>query len=220
MSNGSDEIALVWLADLAAAAAGSDTDAFAVCQQPGGCSSGEPLVRMTLAQLKAYLSVPPNLASDIATLQSDVATIKARTQVADSTLTINPPNTSSTAFITAGIGVQFTPQSSTRAIVILDGELGNTGNGNPSDFQLLYGQGVAPPYGTLVTATNGIYIGGQVNMVASRPNDLNPFSVSALLTGLVSGNQYWIGACFRAEQGTATLSQMSLTIFEVLDPLP
>jgi len=58
----SEELQVVWLADLEAAAAGGDTDSFAVCQNPGGCSSGQPLVRMSLAQLKDYVgggSAPP-----------------------------------------------------------------------------------------------------------------------------------------------------------------
>lgn len=60
MSNGAgdaDEIELVYLSDLATAQPGSDTDTFAICQQASGCSSGEPLVQMSLAQLKAYLGV-------------------------------------------------------------------------------------------------------------------------------------------------------------------
>lgn len=60
-----DEIQLTFLADLQAAQAGSDTDTFALCQNPEGCSSADPLVRMTLAQLKDYLGVvsaPPPVA--------------------------------------------------------------------------------------------------------------------------------------------------------------
>jgi hypothetical protein len=183
-------------------------------------------VATNTANITALQTALTQAQSDITALQtaltqaqSDITAIKARTQVADSTLTPNPPNTNSTAFITAGIGVQFTPTSSTRAFIIIDGQLGNSSNGQASDFQLLYGQGVAPAFDTLVSNTNGIYIGGVVNMMASRPNDLNPFSASALVTGLVSGDQYWIGAAFRAEGGTATLSQMSVTAIEILDPL-
>jgi hypothetical protein len=170
-------------------------------------------------EITALQATVTDLQTLLIAAQNDITAIKARTQVADTTLTPNPPNTTSTAFITAGIGVQFIPASSTRGFIILDGQLGNSSNGQSSDFQLLYGQGAAPDYGTPVANTNGIYIGGAVNMIASRPNDLNPFSVSALLTTLVIGQQYWIGAAFRAEGGTATLSQMSVTIFEILDPL-
>jgi hypothetical protein len=231
----SSNMEAVGMGDLPAATAPQDTDSIAISQIPGGGLVSDPLNRMTLQQIADYViakmpaPLPPDLTditdrltaleTRMTAAESNIVTIKARTQVADSMLTPNPANTNSTAFITAGIGVQFVPTTSTRAFVVLDGQLGNNSNGQASDFQLLYGQGVAPAYGTLVTNTNGIYVGGAVNMVASRPNDLNPFSVSALLTALIIGQQYWIGAAFRAEGGTATLSQMSVTAFEILDPL-
>jgi hypothetical protein len=156
----------------------------------------------------------------ITALQATVETLKARSQIAGTLITVNPPNTNSTSFVTAGIGFQFTPTNDSRAILLLDGQLGNTGNGSGSDLQVVFGIGASPAIGTLITATNGTFVGNLVNMVATKPNDFDPFGISTMLTGLVSGQQYWIDAAYRAEQGTATLSQMSLTMFEVLDPLP
>jgi hypothetical protein len=163
-----------------------------------------------------------SLQNTVTTDQNDIVTLKTRQEIAVSQLTTNPPNTSSTAFVTAGIGVAVPSpaNSNTRAIVIVTGQLGNIGNGNSSVLQLVWGQGSSPTQGTLVTATNGTLIGGTANMMASKPNDIDAFSVNALLTGLVPGQTFWVDAAYSAVQGTATLSQMTLTIFEVLDPLP
>ena len=160
------------------------------------------------------------LQTALATAQNDIATLKARQQTAASLISASPPNTASTAFVIAGIGFQFTPTNEKREIVMLDGQLGNTGNANASDLQIVFGQGSAPAAGTLVTATSGAFVGNLVNILTARAGDLKPFALSTLLTGLTSGQQYWIDAAYRAESGTATLSQMSLTIFEILDPAP
>jgi hypothetical protein len=174
-------------------------------------------LQTTVADLQATVQ---DQYDTITQLQSDVAQLKSRSQLALTTITLNPPNTSSTAFVTAGIGNQFTPTNDTRAILMLDGMLGNTGNGNSSELQLVWGQGASPATGTLLSATNGTPVGNLVSILSSRSNDLDPFGVSTMLTGLVSGQQYWLDAVYRAVNGTATLSQMSLTAFEVLDPLP
>jgi hypothetical protein len=187
---------------------------------PGKPTEGQALTADVRSNFAAAQSEISDLQSAVTALQNTVATLKARSQIAATLITANPPNTNSTAFVTAGIGVQFTPTNDSRVILMLDGMLGNTQNANGSDLQLVWGQGTAPASGTLVTATNGQLVGNVVSMMATRSNDLDPFGVSTLLTGLVSGQQYWLDAAYRAQSGTATLSQMSLTAFEVLDPLP
>jgi hypothetical protein len=152
--------------------------------------------------------------------QNDIVTLKARQQTAGTLITANPPNTNSNVFVAAGIGIQFTPTNDTRLIIMLDGMLGNTANNGTADLQLVYGTGTSPAAGILVTATNGTLVGNLISIMATKPNDLDPFGVSTMLTGLVSGQQYWLDAAYRGAGGAATLSQMSLTAFEVLDPLP
>jgi hypothetical protein len=160
-----------------------------------------------------------DLQTALAAVQADIAALKLRSQIAVTLITANPPNSNSPAFVTAGIGVDITPTNDSRAILLLDGMLGNTQNGNGSDLQLVWGQGAPPAVGTLVTTTNGQLVGNMVSMLSSRSNDFDPFGVSTLLTGMISGQQYWFDAAFRAQAGTATLTQMSLTVFEVLDPI-
>ena len=162
------------------------------------------------------------LQDQVAALAADVAALKAREVAASATVTPNPPNTNSDQFVTAGIGVQFQPRvgGSTRAVVLVSGELGNTQNGNQSDLQLVYGEGDAPAFGTVVSTTNGQLIGGVLSMVSSRSNDFAPFSAEALITGLTPGTLYWLGVAFRATSGgNATLSEMSLVAFGLLDSI-
>lgn len=168
-----------------------------------------------------------DLQTALTAAQNDIAILKARQQQAGTLLTTNPPNTNSTVFVTAGMTIDelsgaFTPSeySSSRVIVILDGQLGNTQNGGESNLQLVYGEGTPPATGTLVTVTNGQLVGNMTNMMSTKPNDLDPFSVSTMLTGLIPNQPYWVDVAYCAVSGTATLSQMSLTIFELLDPLP
>jgi hypothetical protein len=161
------------------------------------------------------------LQAALATAQADIQALKARTMVAASSQTPNPPNTTSTAFVTAGIDIQFTPHNSTRGIVIVEGHLGNVQNGQTSNVQLSYGLGVSPPVGTLITATDGQLVGLPVSIQAPRANGFVPFTAVALLSNLVPGTLYWVDAAVNTlTGGTALLSQMTLTAFEILDPLP
>jgi hypothetical protein len=65
----SDEPIVVSMSDLIVATTASDTDTFAVCQNPLGCGPSDPLVRMSLAQVKELVleAMPHQYASDIVT---------------------------------------------------------------------------------------------------------------------------------------------------------
>jgi hypothetical protein len=161
------------------------------------------------------------LQAALATAQADIQALKDRTVAAITILTPNPPNTNSTNSVMAGINVQFTPQSSTRAVVLLEGHLGNVQNGQTSYAQLIYGTGTSPAAGTLVSATNGQLIGLPVSGQAPRANGYQPFTAVALIETLTPATLYWIGVSLSTGTGgTALLSQMTLTAFEILDPLP
>lgn len=155
----------------------------------------------------------------VASLQTQVAQLQAQQMAAASVQTPNPPNTSSSAMVCAGSGTQFTPAGNTRGMVIVEGLLGNTQNAASSNAQLVFGTGAAPTAGTLVSATNGTLIGEPKTMLAGRANDFTPFCATALLTGLVPQDQYWLDVAYQAVSGTATLSDMTASAFELLDPI-
>jgi len=58
----SDPVKVIALGQLTAAAALSDTDTFAICQNPTGCTASDPLLGATMAQVATYVeakSPPP-----------------------------------------------------------------------------------------------------------------------------------------------------------------
>ncbi|HEY0723787.1 MAG TPA: hypothetical protein VGD41_07390 [Pyrinomonadaceae bacterium] len=172
------------------------------------------------SQIAALQNDISNLQSQNAQQQADITTLKSRRVEAENVVTANPPNTNSTEFVMAVDGVSFTPDFSTRGIVIVDGQLGNTSNAGESELQLCFGAGAPPSAGTLLSNTNGVVLGAPVSMLATRSGDYDPFALSGLLNGLSAKSQYWFGVGFRALNGTATLSQVSMLAFELLDPIP
>jgi hypothetical protein len=103
--------------------------------------------------------------------------------------------------------------------VTAEGSLGNTTNAQNSYFQLVWGDGPPPAQGTLVTATDGTLVGTEISIAATKAGDSRPFSVSALLTNLVAGHNYWLGGAYRCDGGAATLSAITVTAFNLIDPL-
>lgn len=168
-------------------------------------------------EITALQAAVASLQTLLTQAQTDIVNLKARQQAAVDIVTLNPPNTNSAVYVTAGIGVQFTPTGSTRAFVMVDGGLGNTQNAAASDLELVFGQGSSPAAGVLITSTNGKVIGHPVNMTSARANDVDPFACSAIMTNLLPGINYWIDVGYQAESGTATLSPMSITVFELMD---
>ena len=160
------------------------------------------------------------LQNQITALQADIVTLKDRQMVAASGVSANPPNTNSPAYVLAMDAINFMTNSSTRGVVIVDGQLGNTSNASESQLQMYFGTGTPPTAGTLLSTTNGTAFGAGTGMLAARTGDYDPFSITGLLEQLTPQTPYWVGIGLRALSGTATLSQASLVAFEVLDPLP
>jgi hypothetical protein len=167
------------------------------------------------------------LQNDIASLQTllseaqaDIVTLKARTVAATNQTSAVPPDTSSPNFVTAGLDMLFQTVSSARAIFGIEGSLGNSTAAAESDVQLVWGSGAAPPAGTLVSTAGGTLIGPLVQAIPTVAGEKTPFAATALVTGMVPGNHYWIGVAYRALSGNAQLSACTITAFELLDPIP
>lgn len=172
------------------------------------------------AEIEALQGIIVQMDQDVVALQNDVLTLKARQQAAVSMTTANPPNTSSSEFALAVVGVTLPAFNGTRLVFRAAGQLGNTANGAQSELQLVFGVGSLPPPGTLVIDTAGELVGGVVRMMAAKPNDFAQFSAEALLEDLTEATEHWLGIGFRAVSGTATLSELSLVAVSLLDPIP
>jgi len=160
-----------------------------------------------------------SMQSQIESLIADNTRLLARQQAAQSQITANPPDTASVDFVTAGLDISFIPSGSSRGYVTAEGALGNTANAGTSYFQLIYGAGAPPAAGTPITGTNGTLVGALVSISTSKPGESRPFSATALLSGLVLNDNYWIGGAYRCDSGSAILSEITVTAFELLDPL-
>jgi hypothetical protein len=142
--------------------------------------------------------------------------LAGREQAAAMEVASDSPTTTSTTFVTSGDGVQFTPSGSSRGVVMVNGQLGNTGTPNTSNAQIVWGTGTYPGRG--VSITSATVVGGVASMMTSRAGESTSFALTALLTGLQIGQEYWVDVAFSAATGTATLSQVTITALEVLDP--
>ena len=162
-----------------------------------------------------------DLQTDVQDIDDEIVVIKARQMAAMSQTSDDPPNTSSSTFVTAGLNIVFTPSGSTRGLFTAEGSLGNGSNNATSQLQMIYGAGTPPNAGTDITQTNGTLVGAPVAITTTKAGESRPFSVTAVITGLTPQSAYWIGAAFCAVSGgTAQLSEVTITAFELLDPLP
>jgi hypothetical protein len=89
--------------------------------------------------------------------------------------------------LSTGQGIYITPTSSTRLLIIGYGNLSAGSNGGSGSVQLYYGTGTKPDGGAF---TNGTAI--QAPYYTTIPSSGAGFSITAIITGLTIGTQYWI----------------------------
>jgi len=172
--------------------------------------------RVEISALQDNIS---QLQGQIAALLDDNQKLRARQMAAAQKISPNPPDTMSPNYVTAGLDIVFTPTGSTRAYITAEGSLGNNSNGQQSFFQLLYGAGDPPAQGTDITTIDATLIGTEITITTTKAGESRPFSATALVTGLVVQTKYWVGAAYRCAGGVAQLSVVTVTAFELLDPL-
>ena len=158
------------------------------------------------------------LNGSVVVLRGDVQQLAARQMLAASVATSNPPGTGSPTIVMMGLGLSYTPQVSTRAFFTVDGQIGNNTNNGQSVARLYYGPGVAPVNGVVPPLTS-FPVGEPVRFTAAAAGDYTPFSAAALLTGLTLGQAYWVDVGLQAPSGFATITDVELTGFGLLDPL-
>jgi hypothetical protein len=114
----------------------------------------------------------------------------------------------------------FQTTSSSRAIFGIEGALGNDTVDAESEVQLVWGSGSSPAPGTPVSSSDGTLVGTLVRVTAQASAYNQNFAATALVTGMVPGDDYWIGVAYRVVTiGNAQLSKCTITAFELLDPI-
>lgn len=133
----------------------------------------------------------------------------------------NPMGTTSATGAMMGLDGSITPVNSGQILIVLSGEVNNSGAGNGANFQIRYGTGTAPGNGIALTGTAVGRLGNMTNdqisgLLATLTPGKKPFSLNSYITGLIVGTAYWIDISLAAiGGGTATVTDVSISIIEV-----
>ncbi len=127
--------------------------------------------------------------------------------------TAAPTLTASATYVHMGLGAtaSITPVLAGRICFTITGDIAST-NGNSATTQLSFGSGSAPTNGTAFTGTQ---VGSQVVQTALTGYLVTPFSLTAVVTGLVVGTAYWLDLVLKSSSGNATVTTVSVSAMEI-----
>ncbi len=127
----------------------------------------------------------------------------------------DPTGTTNTTGLMAGIGASFTPTFSGNVLIVVSGNMTNSGAtaGQGAKAQIRLGTGTAPANGDALTGT--AYGTMQTGTLMRATADLIPFSIQAIVTGLVVATAYWIDLQVAAlTSGTGQVKNLSVSAAE------
>ena len=127
----------------------------------------------------------------------------------------NPTGTSNTSGVMMGLAGSITPAKSGNLLIVISGDITNSTAADGGKVQIRYGTGTAPSNGAALTGTA---VGGLVRKTnpASGAATYDPFSVQAIVSGLVIGTAIWLDVSLAAiTGGTATIANVSLSALEL-----
>lgn len=131
----------------------------------------------------------------------------------EQTISANPTGTASATAVMMGLAGTITPAKSGNIAVTINGVAANSGSGDGGSVQISYGTGGAPSNGATLTGTQ---IGSVQQWISPAGADPMPFSVTAVITGLVVGTAVWLDAAVAAiTAGTASISNVTIAAHEV-----
>lgn len=129
----------------------------------------------------------------------------------------DPTGTTDTTGKMMGLAGTITPLVTGRIAISITGTLTNsTGTaGNGAKAQITYGTGTAPTNGANLTGTA---VGSIQTSILERAtaNDLQPFSLFAIVTGLTTGVAVWLDIRLAAvSAGTGLCKNINIVAFEI-----
>jgi hypothetical protein len=128
----------------------------------------------------------------------------------------NPAGTTSATGVMMGLGATqvFTPLTTGRLLIILNGNVYNTVINDGVQLTMRYGTGASPVNGAAVTGTligHTVILSNEVQ-ASSR----FPFTCSAIISGLTLSTAIWFDlAVARLTGGTATVEQVAISVIEL-----
>ncbi|MGI0090123.1 MAG: hypothetical protein ACREBS_00295 [Nitrososphaerales archaeon] len=124
----------------------------------------------------------------------------------------NPLSTSSMSPVMSGLGVLYTPSSTGRLKVTVQGTIANSTAGDGGEIQISFGTGPWPANGNPLTGTQAGNIAQSISPTANNAFTVTTF---ALITNLTVGTQYWFDLAYGAiNGGNATVSNITMIIEE------
>ena len=106
----------------------------------------------------------------------------------------------------------FTPAYSGRLKVEFFGDVTNNTGGNITNLNIRYGTGIPPSFNAVATGT--VAIGNSPAVGHPTANSLSMFALSAVITGLTPGTQYWLDMVGSTNANTSTISNVSCNAME------
>ncbi len=148
------------------------------------------------------------------TVSAGVATILSSSFASSQSSPANPSGTTDGSGVMMGLAGSITPTVTGKVILSVTGTIFNpTAIADGAKAQIRTGTGTAPANGDALV---GSAIGSLVQYVAATTAQKSPFSLTARLTGLTVNVARWIDVGLAAiTGGTATLSDLTITAFEV-----
>lgn len=126
----------------------------------------------------------------------------------------NPTGTTSASPVMMGLAGAITPAGSGKVMLIISGDITNSGSSGNMSIQLSYGTGSAPINGASLAGTQAgaKLISGQ----AAQAGVSIPFSVNAVITGLTPSTAYWLDLASSISNGnTVSLKDISISACEI-----
>jgi hypothetical protein len=112
-----------------------------------------------------------------------------------------------------GLAGSITPNAGGNVLIMITGDILNATIGDGVTIQISHGTGAAPANAAALTGTQD---GVVVNYIASTAAGKVPFSVMALVTGLVGGTPYWIDlASAQLTGGAVTMQHINIVAIEL-----
>ncbi|NNM21996.1 MAG: hypothetical protein HKO54_00465 [Flavobacteriaceae bacterium] len=127
----------------------------------------------------------------------------------------NPGSTNSSDVTMVGFESYVTPSNGTKVMIVISGDIAQSGNDGNSTLQLYYGAGTAPGNGDAVTGTA---TGSEINIEfkGSGSQIKYPFSTNAIITGLTPGTAYWMDLGTTNSGGnTVNINNVSISAIEL-----
>jgi hypothetical protein len=124
-----------------------------------------------------------------------------------------PTSTVSTTAVMMAAGGTITPVLSTRAMIMISGQMANSTAGDGATVDVRYGTGTAPSNGSAVTGT---LVGIAQSSTSVSAGQKSGFCVCVPITGLTVGTAVWVDLSLMAVTGgTASITGVTVSVVEV-----